>query len=516
MYKIFCFAYLMLTMITAIAQKESYDVVKYTAVKNAKKETADGYVSFTLTDNTKGGYCRIVIYKSAEGSTDSKINFDNDWQQFIQPLGAGNAQMQPVTTENGWELQNGTAQFNGNGLSGAAMLVTATAGNKFVSMVIMFNSDAYIEIITSFIGSVELQKPTASPGTTLQQNSNANSNSVVGIWVTNVAETRGFVNGHLMYTGGYTRKEYQIKDDGTYIFRVKNWLVNNETIYFAYEYGTWAMENNKLTITPKNGNAGWWNKDKITNDVNKWGNYQKAADYKIQTATYTLEIKTDSYYGNSIILNCSKATERDGGQFNQPPYRFAYVQRKETLIDNPPGFKTGGENIAPASASSNKISNTAVVGLWINNQLETSGYSNGMPQYSGGYLRSEYLLRENGTYVYRVKNWMVYGAKDILFVYETGTYAVTGNQITITPKESKGGWWKKTASTKEWGPFVKSSASGALESKTYTFEIKYYSGSDNTALIFKTGNSTGVQEYSYKKQDINGSLIDNPPGFIAK
>lgn len=176
-----------------------------------------------------------------------------------------------------------------------------------------------------------------------------------------------------------------------------------------------------------------------------------------------------------------------------------------------PEKKQNGKN----SPTSSTIGNSDVIGLWTSNIPETNGYSNGMPQYSGGYLRSEYLLRENGTYVYRVKNWLVYGAKDILFLYETGTYSVNGNQIIISPKASKGGWWKKAASTKDWGPFVKSSANTSPERKIYSFEIKDNAGTDNTTLVFKTGNITGVQEYSYKRQNIGESRIDNPPAFTA-
>lgn len=36
--------------------------------------------------------------------------------------------------------------------------------------------------------------------------------------------------------------------------------------------------------------------------------------------------------------------------------------------------------------------------------------------------------------------------KDIFFVYEAGTYPVNGSQISFTPKQANGGWWKKTNS----------------------------------------------------------------------
>lgn len=50
----------------------------------------------------------------------------------------------------------------------------------------------------------------------------------------------------------------------------------------------------------------------------------------------------------------------------------------------------------------------------------------------------------------RNKQWLTKAA-DITFLYETGTYTVSGNQLTIIPANRKGGFWAKTKSTKEWG-----------------------------------------------------------------
>ncbi|PUZ28871.1 hypothetical protein DCC81_05165 [Chitinophaga parva] len=193
------------------------------------------------------------------------------------------------------------------------------------------------------------------------------------------------------------------------------------------------------------------------------------------------------------------------------PYLKAYQTMLGSLdiaaADHPGSSNTNHTSLAA------KGNGNAVVGLWSYNLLETSGYSNGFPQYTAGYSRSEYLLKEDGTYIYRAKSWMVYGAKNILFIYEVGTYSINGSQISFTPKQAKGGWWKKTSSTKEWGPFVSGLTDYKQERKVYNFEMKYYSGTNNTALILKTGNATGVQEISFTKRAANEPLIDNPPGF---
>ncbi len=170
----------------------------------------------------------------------------------------------------------------------------------------------------------------------------------------------------------------------------------------------------------------------------------------------------------------------------------------------------------------NNSNNSSIVGLWIFYNTEANGYSNGFPVVTGGYMRREYLFNTDGTYTFRAKDWMVY-VKDILFVYETGTYTVKGNQITITPKKGTGEWWSKAASgrTSEWGKLVRSSSDYKLETVTYTFEFKYYSGSN--ALVLKAAKPTSrdgaknpnqrEQEYIYSVRELDKSLIDNPPGF---
>ncbi|MBS1663397.1 MAG: hypothetical protein JST68_20310 [Bacteroidetes bacterium] len=171
------------------------------------------------------------------------------------------------------------------------------------------------------------------------------------------------------------------------------------------------------------------------------------------------------------------------------------------------------------------VSNTAgasIVGLWVDYMLETTGYNiNGRPQYTAGYLRKEYSFNADGTYVFRNKQWLT-KTKDILFIYESGTYEVQGNQLIITPKNGKSGFWGKTSTTKDWGKLVKTT-DYKPEKTAYVFEIKYFSSSDSYSLGLSSDKPTQrdggqfnrpddpfIFHYSFRKLE---SLIDNPPGF---
>lgn len=336
---------LLIFSINLFAQKQTFDIGSYTPPKGWTETPGNSNVSYSRIEN--GKWAQIVIYKSTASSGGIDADFDKDWNELAASnKNISSPQKTKPQSQGNWKVMSGSGSWEYNGANVTSQLTVYSNSKVAISLLCNFTEKLYLKDYQTLLASAVLKPENVQLNSDTINNSQnngssgvTNKNSVVGIWVVNQAESNGFVNGHRMYTGGYMRKEYQFKNDGTYSFRIKNWLAVNETIYFVYESGTWSVNGSQLTITPKKSKAGWWNKDEKTNDVNKWGSFQKAADYKLQTTTYIIEIKTDSYYGNSIILNAGKATERDGGQFNEPPYRFAYAQRKDSLIDTPPGFK---------------------------------------------------------------------------------------------------------------------------------------------------------------------------------
>lgn len=170
------------------------------------------------------------------------------------------------------------------------------------------------------------------------------------------------------------------------------------------------------------------------------------------------------------------------------------------------------------TASSPSNIDASIVGIWTNNLLETSGYSGGYAQYSAGYFRKEYTFKSDGTYFYSHKDWSAY-SKVITYAYETGKWSVNGNTLTLSPTEGKAGEWNRTGSNKEWGSLIRTKA-WKLEKTTYTFERKYYSGSNDTALLLNSGSTTerdgtyANQSFSYTLKE--KPLIDFPSGFQVK
>lgn len=327
------------------AQKQSFDIASYAIPAGWAEQKTEGHVSYSRIDS--GNWVQITIYKSTASAGSADTDFDKDWMELVAVnKNISNPEKTAPQAINGWTVMSGSGTWQYNGASVISLLTVYSNGQVCISVLCNTTSGSYLKNYQTFLASFILNAEDVQTTAGIKNNSKnpassatANNNSIAGLWIFNQAESSGFVNGYRMYTGGYIRKEYQLNKDGTYTFRIKTWLAGNETIYFVYESGRWTVNGNQLSLTPDKGKAGWWNKDKITNNVNKWGAFIKAAEYKLQTVTYSFEIKEDTNYSNSIILNTGKPTERDGGQFNNPPYRFVYVHKDKSLIDNPPGFK---------------------------------------------------------------------------------------------------------------------------------------------------------------------------------
>ncbi|GEP89645.1 hypothetical protein CTE07_12900 [Chitinophaga terrae (ex Kim and Jung 2007)] len=331
---------------TSLSQKQTFDVVSFITPKGWQQQQNEGGLQLSVTDQKTGAYAIAIIMKATASTVSANENFSNDWNKLVK--GAvqvnGGPTMELPVNDNGWDVISGSANYIDEGKIGAATLLTATSNGQTASVVLMTNTKQYQNDLAAFISSLELAR--------LEQNKTGNTgavpagkagkSSIIGLWCDNHLETSGYANGFPQYTAGYFRREYLFKEDGTYIFRLKNWSALMKEILFAYESGTYVVRGNQLTIIPKEGRGEWWSKRDNSNKL--WGGRIRASDYKLEKTSYSFEIK---YYSGSneysLILNPNKNTERDGTYSEQNRFSYTWRQTGESLIDNPPDFKTGFE-----------------------------------------------------------------------------------------------------------------------------------------------------------------------------
>jgi len=322
-----------------IAQKQTFDVVSYTAPKGWQQQQNVGGLQLSVADQKTGAYAMVVITKATASGASANENFNNDWNRLVKSTVQANSEpaMEAPTKQNDWDVVSGSATYTDGANTGRATLLTATGGSQAFSVILMTNTQQYQKELLAFINSLTLSKPLQAPAADQTVANNAGGSSVVGLWVYYNVESNGFYNGLPVPTGGYSRKEYLFNANGTYVYRQKNWMLYVKDILFVYETGTWAASGNKLTLTPKRGKGGWWTK---TSRTSEWGPLNKMSEWKLEPTSYTFGFH---YYSgskeNCLVLTSGKETAREGKQENNT---LIYNQRAldKSLIDNPPGFKT--------------------------------------------------------------------------------------------------------------------------------------------------------------------------------
>ncbi|MGC4100007.1 lipocalin-like domain-containing protein [Ferruginibacter sp.] len=502
--------------VTGYAQKQTFDVVSYTMPKGWQQQQNEGGIQLSASDKKTGGYAIAIITKAVASTASPSENFNNDWTRLVKSTVQVNGEpaMQAPEKENGWDIVSGSAGYIDGANKGTATLITATSGGQSVSVVMVTNTQQYQNELLAFINSLELPKVTEKTNATIPATNNTNS-SIVGLWVRYNVESNGYSNGFPVVTGGYFRREYFFYADGTYLFRVKDWGVFMADILFVYETGTWKVNGNQLTLTPRQGRGEWWGKA-ASGKTNEWGSRKKASDYKLETVTYNFDFH---YYSGSketvLVLSTNKATQRDATGKAEQNNKWEYSPRAfdKSLIDNPPGVTTGFENkklaaaapATPANATTGNTGNATLAGkIWEGSTAEkfTTGTMNGYS--TGGFFKWQYRFNADGTYKFAYVGASAYIDPNIL-QYETGTYSITGNQLTITPATGTNEEWSvvggpvklsgmsdvQIRNIKEhWGKKIKTEKR-KLEPVTYTFRTAYQQGNKANALIVEyTGGHT--------------------------
>lgn len=533
-----------LLYLTAAAQKQSFDVVSFSIPKGWQQKQNEGSVQLLATEKKSGAYIMAIITRASPSATSAIENFNSKWKDAIkdQLHLEGDPTMQPSSNSNGWDVEAGNANFMDNGVNSSVALLSATGGGQTVSVVIMTNSKQYESDLMAFLNSLELAAPSATnngqspaPAT----NPGMGASPIKGLWTSYVLETTGYsINGRPQYTAGYLRKEYAFYADGTYLFRNKQWLTKVNNIVYVYETGTYSVDGNELTLTPTSGKGGFWKKKASSKE---WGSLVKWTDSKLEKTTYRFAISIDPSYGNALVLTAANATARDGGQFNAPgdPFEFRYSFRAlESSIDNPPSLKTGFENkslsaVEPIQTNTPVATTTfsPITGkTWQGSSSEKMGAGN-LQTNTGGFFTNQYKFYPDGTYRFVQVNASHYTSTKSLN-YETGTYSISGNQLSIVPTKGSDEEWTKIGKTSNGNSDVSNrainetwnkkqqTAPRKLERTTYTFRIEYQEGNHANALILEGYNGHTEREgngtISYYFETPEPKSVRLPPGFEDK
>jgi hypothetical protein len=153
----------------------------------------------------------------------------------------------------------------------------------------------------------------------------------------------------------------------------------------------------------------------------------------------------------------------------------------------------------PATTLSRRVSPSPLAGkIWEGTSKEkfVSGTLNG--HYTGGYFTYQYRFNADGTYRFVYVGASAYTGPNTL-QYETGTYSINGDQLTITPAKGSNEEWSVTGGPVKlsamsdvqintikstWGKKLKTTTR-KLERYTYAFRVEYMAGNKANALVLE-------------------------------
>ena len=99
-------------------------------------------IIFVITDNAKGTYCQMALYKATISKGSLAADFRSEWNELIvksyNPI--EDATIVETSSQNGWDLQTGSAPFEFDNGHSVAVLVTMSGYGKCMSLAITTNT----------------------------------------------------------------------------------------------------------------------------------------------------------------------------------------------------------------------------------------------------------------------------------------------------------------------------------------------------------------------------------------
>lgn len=178
MKKVFLFIATYILVSATVGQKQTFDLITYTAPKGWKKEEKENIVTYTGIDKDKKSWCVIGVVKSTVSKGSIEADLESEWNELaVKQFNADS--MEPTETQegDGWKVRSASGRFIANDQPAAVLLTTFSGYDRCVSILATTNSQSYLDVIVDFVGHIDLKIPstTSAPSNnpTMQQPGNA-------------------------------------------------------------------------------------------------------------------------------------------------------------------------------------------------------------------------------------------------------------------------------------------------------------------------------------------------------
>lgn len=257
----------------AFCQTEKLGIVQYTPVKGWTKTLKENVVVFSELNQTTGGFCIITVYGATLGTGNPQSDFAREWNNLVvkQMKAAANPTPETVAAADGWTGIAGGSAVESEAGTAVAFLTVISGFGKTVSVLAVFNNQAYLSQVDAFISGIEMDK-TASANVAPRQDeplppataSNVPAMNVVTLvreFESNEVRATGLYAGKRMLLYGHANK-VAIEKDGRISLMFKSSMTSsaNAICYFGKSAGSRVSAISVNDVVTVEGTVIGWTK----------------------------------------------------------------------------------------------------------------------------------------------------------------------------------------------------------------------------------------------------------------
>ena len=155
--------------LSMFCQTEKLGIVRYTPVKGwTKTSKVENVLAFSTVDQATGRFCIITLYGATPGTGNAQGDFTREWKNLvIDPLSAPANPTTEKQAADGWTIIAGGSAVEIQGAKAVAFLTVLSGFGKTVSVLGVFNDEAYLNQLTGFVSGLDMDKTIAAPAQTV-------------------------------------------------------------------------------------------------------------------------------------------------------------------------------------------------------------------------------------------------------------------------------------------------------------------------------------------------------------
>ncbi|TFG76103.1 MAG: hypothetical protein E4H23_10000 [Chrysiogenales bacterium] len=147
----------------AFCQVEKLGIVQYTPPKGWNKSLGKNIVAYSEVNKTTGRFCTITLYGATPGTGNPKSDFVRDWNNLVVKPFTGDANPKTETSAaEGWTAIAAGTVIDFQGGQALALLTVFSKSRITVSILGIFNDEAYVNQLTAFVTGIDIDKASAA------------------------------------------------------------------------------------------------------------------------------------------------------------------------------------------------------------------------------------------------------------------------------------------------------------------------------------------------------------------